>query len=57
MYGLELPVVGQAVTAAPIAVNEMVLAVWLIVKGFGGPFAPSDAPAPAGSGLETVLRT
>lgn len=32
-YGVELSAVTQAVFAAPIAVNEMVLAVWLIVKG------------------------
>ncbi len=34
VYGLDLPGVWQAVLAAPIAVNELVLAVWLIVKGF-----------------------
>jgi hypothetical protein len=33
-YGLDLSVVWQAALAAPIAVNEMVLAVWLIIKGF-----------------------
>jgi hypothetical protein len=37
VYGVELPVVGQAIVAAPIAINEMVLALWLIVRGFSPP--------------------
>ena len=42
VYGLDLPVLVQAVLTAPIAVNEMVLAVWLIVRGFGGPLVRPD---------------
>jgi hypothetical protein len=44
MYQLDLPVFVQAVLTAPIALNEMVLAVWLIVRGFGGPLV-AEAPA------------
>lgn len=34
MFGQALPGVVQGVLAAPIGLNEMALAVWLIVKGF-----------------------
>ena len=34
MFGQELSGVVQGVLAAPIGLNEMVLAVWLIVRGF-----------------------
>jgi hypothetical protein len=40
MYGLEFSTTLQAVLAAPIALNEMVLAVRLIVRGFATPAAP-----------------
>jgi hypothetical protein len=33
-FGVELSGVVQGILAAPIAIQEMVLAVWLIVKGF-----------------------
>jgi hypothetical protein len=38
--GLEL------IVAPPIAVNEMVLAVWLIVKGFNAPAIAQEGPSP-----------
>jgi len=34
MYGIEFSAPVQGAFAAPIGINEMVLAVWLIVKGF-----------------------
>jgi len=43
MYQLDLPVFVQAVLTAPIALNEMVLAVMLIVRGFGGPLVAHAA--------------
>jgi len=36
MYGIELAGAAQVALAAPIGIEEMVFAVWLIVKGFTG---------------------
>ncbi|MEU7866606.1 DUF4386 domain-containing protein [Dactylosporangium sp. NPDC049140] len=36
-YGVDLPAAAQAVLAAPIGIEEMVFAVWLLVKGLPAP--------------------
>jgi hypothetical protein len=50
MYGIELPGLLQGVFAAPIALQEMVLALWLIVKGFDERSLPQQTEAPIGTG-------
>lgn len=50
IYGLEPLSTTQVVLEAPLGVQEMVLAVWLIVKGFDAPASasgPGKEPAPA----------
>jgi hypothetical protein len=50
IYGLEPLSTTQVVLEVPLGVQEMVLAVWLIVKGFDAPASASGPwmePAPA----------
>jgi hypothetical protein len=50
IYGLEPLSTTQVVLEVPLGVQEMVLAVWLIVKGFDTPASasgPWKEPAPA----------
>lgn len=52
MYGVDLSAAVQGLVAAPIGINEMVLALWLIVKGF------SVVPTREGEPVATTpLRT
>ena len=46
MYGADLSGPVQGLLAAPIGINEMVLALWLIIKGFD--LTPGHHRAPAG---------
>lgn len=51
VYGAELSGAVQVLLAAPIALNEMVLALWLIIKGFAGesePAVPERVPSAVG---------
>ena len=44
MYGLEPQSTAQVVLDAPLGLQEMALAIWLIVKGFNAPEV-ADAPS------------
>jgi hypothetical protein len=54
MYGLEPLSTTQVVLEMPLGVQEMALAVWLIVKGFSAPHFGSE-PEKAPAGLEPGL--
>ncbi len=45
MYGLEPLSAAQVVLEVPLGVQEMALAIWLIVKGFNAPAVVADPDA------------
>jgi hypothetical protein len=49
LYGSDPSTTVQAVLAAPIAINEMVLAVWLIARGFAGPRVQAEQGSVVGA--------
>lgn len=55
MYGVELAGLMQGVLAAPIAIQEMVFAIWLIAKGFDTSRLPPIEPARSASREPDVL--
>ncbi|WP_433223346.1 DUF4386 domain-containing protein [Dactylosporangium sp. CS-047395] len=52
-YGMTLPAAVQAVLAAPIGLQEMVFAVWLLVKGLREPGAVRNE---AGTNMTAAMR-
>lgn len=59
MYGVDISGVMQGVLAAPIAIQEMILALWLIIKGFDTRHLPvllrgAGGSDPAMSEMESV---
>ena len=47
LFGTDFPAIWQALLAGPIAVNEMALAIWLIVRGYHPTSTPAPNPTPA----------